>query len=299
MGYDGARPADDDYISAGPGAIRANQEALKTGAIVNAGSIKGKDVGNASGQVALSNGVKCENLNADKLDDKDASEFAGASHGHNVATPNDNGFMSNENFQKLAGIAAGAEVNQNSFASFIVRYGGSFYNLLASSKTDAVQLLDGANITITPDTVNKTVTISLTGTVPNAAYAAAAYEAIYLHQPGGGYYGPSSFALASHITHNGELDSHGNYPDGSKYGYKKFANGIIMQWIKEGVNPNSEKTINLPLAFPTTGFTVIAQCNATIYPFEQACVEFLSNSQIKLRNISSEYRWFSIFAIGN
>lgn len=244
MSYDGARPADDDYISAGPAVIRENQRAIKEDGIGNAGTLAGKAAGNASGNIPISNGTLCEDLNADKLDGNEASAFAGAAHGHNVATANDDGFMANTMVQKLASIASGAEVNQNAFSNLIVRYAGLFYNLLASSKTDSLQLLDGANITLTPDPVNKTVTISVTGTVPAASYAANAGNASYLQG-----HSPASFAAATHKYHTGEGYSY------NPNGYFRmpdqdgFLSGLIFQWFNTGnLNPGTGAYFNLPVA---------------------------------------------------
>lgn len=62
---------------------------------------------------------------------------------------------------KLAGIAAGAEVNQNAYAN--VKVGAT--TIAAGSKTDTIELVAGSNnVTITPDAANKKVTISVDDT---------------------------------------------------------------------------------------------------------------------------------------
>lgn len=62
---------------------------------------------------------------------------------------------------KLAGIAAGAEVNQNAYAN--VKVGAT--TIAARSKTDTIELVAGSrNVTITPDETNKKVTISVKDT---------------------------------------------------------------------------------------------------------------------------------------
>lgn len=62
---------------------------------------------------------------------------------------------------KLAGIAAGAEVNQNAYAN--VKVGAT--TIAAGSKTDTIELVAGSNnVTITPDATNKKVTISVEDT---------------------------------------------------------------------------------------------------------------------------------------
>ena len=59
---------------------------------------------------------------------------------------------------RLEGIAAGAEVNQNAFSN--VKVGNS--TIAADTKTDTLTLTAGSNITLTPDTTNDAVTIAAT-----------------------------------------------------------------------------------------------------------------------------------------
>lgn len=61
---------------------------------------------------------------------------------------------------KLAGIATGAEVNQNAFSN--VKVGST--TVAADSKTDTLELVAGSNVTLTPDATNDKVTISATNT---------------------------------------------------------------------------------------------------------------------------------------
>lgn len=62
---------------------------------------------------------------------------------------------------KLAGIAAGAEVNQNAFSNVVV---GST-TISADAKTDTLTFVAGSNITLTPDATNDKITIAATNTV--------------------------------------------------------------------------------------------------------------------------------------
>lgn len=57
---------------------------------------------------------------------------------------------------KLAGIASGAEVNQNAFSN--VKVGST--TIAADAKTDTLELAAGSNITLTPDATNDKVTIA-------------------------------------------------------------------------------------------------------------------------------------------
>lgn len=57
---------------------------------------------------------------------------------------------------KLAGVATGAEVNQNAFSN--VKVGST--TIAADSKTDTLELVAGSNVTLTPDATNDKVTIA-------------------------------------------------------------------------------------------------------------------------------------------
>lgn len=61
---------------------------------------------------------------------------------------------------KLAGISAGAEVNQNAFSN--VKVGST--TVAADAKTDTLELAAGSNVTLTPDATNDKVTIAATDT---------------------------------------------------------------------------------------------------------------------------------------
>lgn len=69
---------------------------------------------------------------------------------------------------KLAGIASGAEVNQNAFSN--IKIGDT--TVSADSKTDTLTLVAGSNITLTPDATNDKITISATNTTYEAAGSA-------------------------------------------------------------------------------------------------------------------------------
>lgn len=70
------------------------------------------------------------------------------------------GAMSPSNYNKLYGIAEGAEVNQNAFSN--VKVGST--TVAADSKTDTVEFVAGSNITLTPDAANDKITIAATDT---------------------------------------------------------------------------------------------------------------------------------------
>jgi len=73
------------------------------------------------------------------------------------ASGSSKGLMSSADYTKLAGIAAGAEVNQNSFSN--VKVGN--VTIEADSKTDTLEIAGGTGIDATGDAANDKVTLSL------------------------------------------------------------------------------------------------------------------------------------------
>lgn len=164
MAYDTDFPADDSYLADFPSGEREQIRAIVEDKIVNAGKLQGLVSSNASGQVPVSNGTVCNNLNADKLDGYDASHFSEDGHVHNNASTSTAGFMSAADKTKLEGVATGAEVNQNAFANVAV---GST-TLQADNKQDTLYITAGNNISIAVDAANDKLTIALSGIVPVA-----------------------------------------------------------------------------------------------------------------------------------
>lgn len=160
-------PADTQTIAAGPADIRAEIAKVANDQVTNAGQLNGLASGNGAGQIPVSNGVKNVGLNAELHGGNLPSAYATAGHGHAVATGSSDGFESSVHFNKVEGIQAGAEVNQNAFSNVLV---GST-TIQADSKTDTLELVAGANIAITPDATNDRLTIAVTDKVPSAAVA--------------------------------------------------------------------------------------------------------------------------------
>ena len=94
-------------------------------------------------------------------DNKDVINTLNTSIGNKVDKVAGKGLSTNDyttdEKTKLAGIAAGAEVNQNTFSNVVV---GST-TIAANSKTDALTLDAGNNIVLTPDADNGKITISM------------------------------------------------------------------------------------------------------------------------------------------
>lgn len=81
------------------------------------------------------------------------------------ATTTTSGLMSASDKVKLNGVATGAEVNQNAFSRITI---GST-NIDADAKSDALTLVAGTNVTLTPDATNDKVTIAATDTTYTGA----------------------------------------------------------------------------------------------------------------------------------
>jgi microcystin-dependent protein len=167
MAYDSTKPADDSYLADFPATDREQERAIINDQIVDALKLQGLTPGNLSGNIPVSNGTLNVNLNAEELGGNLASAFAVSGHTHAAATGSSNGFMSNTDYTKLSGIATGAEVNQNAFSNVLV----GATTIQADAKTDTLEIVNGANITVTPDAANDRLTVAVSGTVPSATTA--------------------------------------------------------------------------------------------------------------------------------
>lgn len=166
MAYNKDFPADDSYLADFPANEREQIRAIVEDKIVNAGKLNGLNSSNDTGQVPVSNGTVCTNLNADMLDGHHADCFSKDGHIHNNASTSTAGFMSASDKTKLDGVATGAEVNQNAFANVAV--GTS--TLQADNKQDTLYIAAGSNVSITADAANDKITIGVSAldTTPTA-----------------------------------------------------------------------------------------------------------------------------------
>lgn len=107
-----------------------------------------------------------------KIDSSNANGLATTSSGLKLtlATQSAAGAMSANDKKKLDAIAEGAEVNQNAFSN--VKVGTT--TIEADSKTDTLEIVAGANVTITPDAPNDKITIAATDTTYGDATTSAA-----------------------------------------------------------------------------------------------------------------------------
>jgi len=167
MVFDGTKPADDGFLADFPPEMREQLRAIVDDAIVNALKVQGFLPGNANGNLAISNGNLCTNLNAEMLGGKMVRYFAANGHMHESATSSTGGFMTSIDKAKLDSVQAGAETNQNAFSNVLV----GNVTMQADSPTDTLELVAGTNIALTPDAANDRVTIAVTGKVTSAAAA--------------------------------------------------------------------------------------------------------------------------------
>lgn len=107
-----------------------------------------------------------------KIDSSNANGLATTLSGLKLtlATQSAAGAMSANDKKKLDAIAEGAEVNQNAFSN--VKVGTT--TIKADSKTDTLEFVAGANVTITPDATNDKITIAATDTTYGNATTSAA-----------------------------------------------------------------------------------------------------------------------------
>lgn len=116
-------------------------------------------------------GVKVKALFQDLFDKLNASEKTDA-------TQAASGYMSAADKKKLDGISAGAQQNQNAMSNLLV----DETTIAATSPTDTLTLVAERGITLSPDKVNKTVTIQVDDTT------AIAKDSEYLNGREASYY---------------------------------------------------------------------------------------------------------------
>jgi len=97
------------------------------------------------------------------------SDHIGAGgNAHAAATDQQAGFMSAQDKQKLDGVEAGAQVNQNAFAKV--------NDVEAADPSDELTITGGTGITISTNPNTKTVTVTATGTATPGAHGSAHTE---------------------------------------------------------------------------------------------------------------------------
>jgi hypothetical protein len=123
-----------------------------------------------------------------------------------VVTDSNNRFVSDADKTKLNGIAAGAEVNQNTFSN--VKVGAT--TIAADTETDTLELVAGTNVVLTPDATNDKVTIALSSSVETTTGSQAKVDTAIAALPKmvAGTFGTFSLSAGA------QVDKVINYPAG-------------------------------------------------------------------------------------
>lgn len=136
---------------------------------------------------------------------------------------------------KLDGVAAGAEVNQNAFSN--VKVGST--TVAADGKTDTLELAAGDNITLTPDATNDKITIAAKGTTYSSKAAASGGTDVSLVTTGEKY----TWNSKADGTHTHEADDITDLVDAVKYGP---SNMVTIEAARDGLPIKSLVATILP-----------------------------------------------------
>ena len=100
----------------------------------------------------------------------------------------------------------------------------------------------------------------------------------------------STYAALTHTTHQGEAVSF------TSIGYKKFADGAILQWGATGVSSGGQMTVVFPLAFPNIVYSVIATTNSVsaYISHRVAALATTSFTIYESTAVSNTYYWQAI-----
>ena len=107
----------------------------------------------------------------------------------------------------MAGIASGAEVNQNAFSNVTV----GTTTIAADNKTDTLTIEAGSNITLTPDTRNDKITIAATDTIYNDTEIKNKISAVEDKLNGSGSV-TFSDVTTTNLKTKGEVEIYGSQP---------------------------------------------------------------------------------------
>lgn len=155
--WDVNAPSNTEFIANGTYWMREKARQLKEDRIVDAGLLGGYSVGNGDGQIPRSNGTLNVNLNAQLLNGRAEAYFAVSTHGHLTANGTRDGFMAIADYNKLAGIAASAEVNQMAYSS--AKVGAT--TMTSTSKTGTLEFIAQTGITLTANDTNKSISFKV------------------------------------------------------------------------------------------------------------------------------------------
>lgn len=203
---------------------------------------------------------------------------------------------------KLDGVAAGAEVNQNAFSN--VKVGST--TVAADGKTDTLELAAGDNITLTPDATNDKITIAAKGTTYSSKAAASGGTDVSLVTTGEKY----TWNSKADGTHTHEADDITDLVDAVNYGP---SNMVTIEDERGGLPIKSCKVLIRPLQigsgdpapnnicriFGWTGARV-TQARANLWTGEQMLADIkralpnaaVSGSQINIQASTTAYKQY-------
>ena len=153
-----------------------------------------------------------------------------------------NDYTTNEK-NKLAGIAAGAEVNQNTFSNVII----AGTTISAVNKQDSLTLVAGNNITLTPDASNKKVTITSKDTVyTHPSYTSKSSGLYKITVDGTGHVSGTTTVTKSDITALGipAQDTTYNEATASAAGLMSAMDKTKLNGIAEGAEKNVQSDLS-------------------------------------------------------
>lgn len=113
--------------------------------------------------------------------------------------------FTNDYKNKLDGIAKNAEVNQNTFSNVVV----GTTTIAADAKTDTIKIVQGDNVTLTPDATNDALTIAAKDTTYSKV-SEFANDAGY--QTSSQVQSAINSALTSAVTYKGSVTNESNLP---------------------------------------------------------------------------------------
>lgn len=164
---------------------------------------------------------------------------------------------------KLADIAAGAEVNQNTFSTVAV--GSSA--ITADSKTDTLTFAAGANVTLTPDTANHKITI----TAKDTAYTDMAGATADTAGSSGLVPAPAAGEQTVYLRGDGTWSA----PTITKLGSATVGSGISPIYLSNGTATASSSTVG-SAARPV--YMNAGKITAGTYSLGAACAKGVTDS---------------------
>lgn len=175
------------------------------------------------------------------------------------------GLMSADDKKKLDGISAGAEVNQNAFATVLV----DNINVAADTKSDTLTLVAGNNITLTADATNDKITIAAKNTVTTVSTTGNGNAVTSITASNGALTvkKDSTFSLSNH-THNyfplqTEIPNNSNLDNYKTTGIYYCSTSGSAQTISN--RPSGVNSAFTLVVLPSVGTQVLITFDGAIY----------------------------------